>query len=134
VSRRFESCAVRDPLSVRGKVMPPGKVYSLVHQESLSGLDSVVFLAHLLRVTGQRLLVLWDNSPIPRGTEVRQFWAEGAARWIPIEALPPYAPDLNPVEWMWTHQREISASYAQEASHPRMIPAGCRNLHILRLT
>jgi transposase len=97
----------RDHLSVMGAVTPQGKVYSLVHQESLTGLHTVAFLMHLLRVAGQRLLVIWDGSPIHRCTEVKQFLAEGAARWIHIEPLPPYAPDLNPVEWMWTHLKDV---------------------------
>ncbi len=97
----------RDHLSVMGGVTPQGKVYSLVHQESLNGLDTVTFLAHLLRVVGQRLVVIWDASPIHRCTEVQEFLAEGAARWIHIEMLPPYAPDLNPLEWMWTHLKDV---------------------------
>jgi len=97
----------RDHLSVMGAVTPQGKAYSLVHQESLSGLDTVAFLTHLLRVAGQQLLVIWDGSPIHRSTEVKQFLAEGAAHWIHIETLPPYAPDLNPVEGMWTHLKDV---------------------------
>jgi transposase len=97
----------RDHLSVMGGATPQGKGYSLVHPESLNGLDTVAFLAHLLRVVGQRLVVIWDASPIHRCTEVQEFLAEGAARWIHIEMLPPYAPDLNPLEWMWTHLKDI---------------------------
>jgi len=97
----------RDHLSVMGGVTPQGKVYSLVHQESLSGLDTVAFLTHLLRVVGQRLLVIWDGSPIHRCAEVKQFLAEEAARWIQVEPLPPYAPDLNPLEWLWTHLKDV---------------------------
>lgn len=97
----------RDHLSVMGGVTPQGKVYSLVHQESLNGLASVTFLAHLLRVVGQRLVVIWDGSPIHRCAEVKRFLAEGAARWIHLEWLPPYAPDLNPLEWLWTHLKDV---------------------------
>ena len=24
-----------------------------------------------------------------------------------VEPLPPYAPDLNPVEWLWRHLKEV---------------------------
>jgi transposase len=97
----------RDHLSVMGGLTPQGKVYSLVRQESLSGLDTVAFLMHLLHVVGPRLLVIWDGSPIHRSAEVKQFLAEGAARWARVEPLPPYAPDLNPVEWLWTHLKDV---------------------------
>ena len=97
----------RDHLSVMAGLTPQGKIYSLVRQESLNGLHTVVFLTHLGCVAGQRLLVIWDGSPIHRRTEVKEFLAEGATRRIHVEALPPYAPDLNPVEWMWNHLKEV---------------------------
>jgi transposase len=42
----------RDHLSVMGGVTPEGKVYTLARQESLNGLHSIEFLAHLLRQAG----------------------------------------------------------------------------------
>jgi transposase len=56
----------RDHLSVMGGMTPEGRVYALIRQESLNGLHSIEFLLHLLRVAGERLLVIWDGSPIHR--------------------------------------------------------------------
>jgi transposase len=61
----------------------------------------------LLRVAGPRLLVVWDGSPIHRSREVRDFLAQGAARKIHLERLPPYAPDLNPTEWLWRQLKDV---------------------------
>jgi transposase len=97
----------RDHLSVMGALTPQGKIYSLVRQESLNGLNTMVFLLHLLRVAGERLLVVWDNSPIHRRREVKEFLAAGAARHIHLESLPAYAPELNPVEWLWGRCKEV---------------------------
>lgn len=96
----------RDHLSVMGGITPGGKIYTLVRQHSLNGLHTVEFLVHLLREAGARLLVVWDGSPIHRRQEVKEFLARGAARQIHIEPLPFYAPDLNPVEWLWQHLKE----------------------------
>jgi transposase len=96
----------RDHLSVMGGVTPAGKVYTLARQESLNGLHSVEFLGHLLRQAGGRLLVVWDGSPIHRRAEVREF-AAGTRGQVWLEALPPYAPDLNPVEWAWRHLKHV---------------------------
>lgn len=85
----------RDHLSVMGGMTPAGKVYTLVRQESLNGLHSVEFLQHLLRVAGARLLVIWDGSPIHRRAEVKEF-VSGTRGKVWLEALPGYAPDLNP--------------------------------------
>jgi len=97
----------RDHLSVMGGVTPEGKVYTLARQESLNGMHSIEFLAHLLRQAGERLLVIWDRSPIHRRAEITKF-IEGVGRkklWV--EHLPPYAPDLSPVEWLWRRLKRV---------------------------
>jgi transposase len=97
----------RDHLSVMGGMTPEGKVYTLARQESLNGLHSVEFLVHLLRVTGRRLLVIWDGSPIHRRAVVKEF-VSGTRGRIWLEALPAYAPDLNPWdEGGWHHLKYV---------------------------
>jgi transposase len=97
----------RDHLSVMGATTPPSKIYVLVRQESLNGLHTVEFLKHLLRHIGPRLLVIWDGSPIHRRAAVKEFLASKAGRGVWVEALPAYAPDLNPVEWAWQHLKHV---------------------------
>lgn len=97
----------RDHLSVMGGMTPLGKIYTLARQESLNGLHSIEFLMHLLRVAGQRLLVIWDGSPIHRRAEVKEFVAQTRGK-IWLEALPGYAPDLNPWdEGGWQHLKHV---------------------------
>jgi hypothetical protein len=93
----------RDHLSVMGAVVPDGKIYVLLRQESLNGLHTIELLRHLIRHVGPRLLVIWDGSPIHRRVAVKEFLATTVARGVRVERLPPYAPDLNPVEWAWQH-------------------------------
>jgi transposase len=96
-----------DHLSVMGGMTPLGKVYTLARQESLNGLHSIEFLMHLLRVAGPRLLVIWDGSPIHRRAEVKEFIAGTQGR-VWVEALPGYAPDLNPWdEGGWHHLKNV---------------------------
>src|SRR5512147_831185 len=89
-----------------GGLTSEGKVYSLVRPTSLNGSHSIEFLVHLGRLVGDRLLVIWDGSPIHRRAEVKAFVAEAGGQ-IHLEAFPPYAPDLNPVEWLWRHLKEV---------------------------
>jgi transposase len=99
--------ATRDHLSVMGGMTPEGKVYTLARQESLNGLHSIEFLIHLRRVAGERLLVIWDGSPIHRRVEVKDFVAGTRGR-VWLEALPGYAPDLNPWdEGGWNHLKHV---------------------------
>src|SRR5205085_580764 len=97
----------RDHLSVMGGLTLAGKIYTLARQKPLNGLHSVEFLRHLLRVAGSRLLVIWDGSPIHRRDEVKEFVA-AMRRKVWLEALPGYAPDLNPWdEGGWHHLKNI---------------------------
>jgi transposase len=97
----------RDHLSVMGGMTPAGKVYTLARQVSLNGLHSIEFLTHLLHVAGNRLLVIWDGSPIHRRAAVQEFVSDtGGKIWL--EALPGYAPDLNPWdEGGWQHLKHV---------------------------
>lgn len=97
----------RDHLSVMGGLTQQGKIYSLVRHESLNGMHCIEFLVHLLRVAGPRLLVIWDGSPIHRRAEVQQFVADTHGK-VQVEALPGYAPDLNPWdEGGWHHLKQV---------------------------
>lgn len=59
------------------------------------------FLAHLRRHVRGRVVLLWDSVQPHRAQDVKQ-WIERNHSWISVERLPPYAPDLNPVEGMWS--------------------------------
>jgi transposase len=97
----------RDHLSVMGAMTPEGRVFIMARPESLNGMHCIDFLLHLLRVAGDRLLVIWDGSPIHRRVEVQEFVAGTRGR-VWLEALPGYAPDLNPWdEGGWHHLKDI---------------------------
>lgn len=47
------------------------------------------------RTRAGQLLVIWDGSPIHPGPAVKDFLCAGAAKRVPLEQLPGYAPDLH---------------------------------------
>jgi transposase len=103
----IQSRQTRDHLSVMGGMTPDGKIYTLVRQKSLNGLHTIEFLRHLQKVAGKRLLVVWDGSPIHRRAEVQEFVLNKRGT-IWLEALPGYAPDLNPWdEGGWNHLKHV---------------------------
>jgi transposase len=97
----------RDHLSVMSGVTPQGKLYTLVRDYPLTGVESVLFLEHLLHQTKRKLLVIWDRSPIHRAQVVKQFLRTNSAGRVHLEPLPPYAPDLNPDEGVWRHLKNV---------------------------
>ena len=88
-------------------ITPTGDLFTLTRNESLTGAESVLFLKHLTHQMDRRVLVIWDGSPIHRNKEVKSFLADGGAKQIHLERLPPYAPDLNPDESVWQHLKHV---------------------------
>jgi transposase len=102
--RVFET---RDHLSVMSAITSQGWLFTMVRDASLTSVESVRFLKHLLAQLNCKLLVIWDGSPIHRGREVKAYLADGAAKQIHLERLPAYAPDLNPDEGVWSHLKYV---------------------------
>lgn len=90
-----------DHLSVIGAVTPEGRLYTQIQDKAFRGPTIVGFLRQLLRQIPGRLLVVWDGASIHRCEAVKAFLTAGAAAWLQLVRLPPYAPDLNPAEGIW---------------------------------
>jgi hypothetical protein len=60
----LRSVYTHDHLSVMSGITIDGRLYTLVRSEALDSLDSVLFLKHLLPHMSDKLLVIWDGSPI----------------------------------------------------------------------
>ena len=50
---------------------------------------------------GKKLLLIWDRLPARRSKMVMDYVREQRA-WLRIEHYPAYAPELSPVEFMWS--------------------------------
>ena len=74
--------------------------YFRLYPRTIRASEVVDFLGHLLRHLPGRLLVVWDGLPAHRGRLVKEFIAAQRSRLI-TERLPAYAPELNPVEYLW---------------------------------
>lgn len=59
------------------------------------------FLRQLLRHQRGKIHLVWDRSPIHRGPEVNTLLATHPR--LKIIELPAYAPELNPVEFIWSY-------------------------------
>ena len=84
----------------------------------------VEFLRHLMRHLPDKLLIIWDGLRSHRSHLVWDFVRQQRGRlWL--EFLPAYAPELNPVEYLWSHwkQHELPnlcpSTFAQLSVHAR---------------
>lgn len=60
----------------------------------------VAFLKALKRHIGEKLLIIWDGLPVHKSRAVRRY-VDATRGAIQIEFLPAYAPELNPVEYLF---------------------------------
>jgi putative transposase len=69
------------------------------------------FVRQLLRHLRGSVIILWDRGNMHKGPPIRQLEADFPR--LSLEFLPPYAPDLNPVEALWNYVKyDELAKYA----------------------
>jgi hypothetical protein len=55
---------------------------------------------------GENATLIWDGLPAHRSRAMRD-WLRSQRRWLVVERLPAYAPDLNPVEKVWASLKDV---------------------------
>lgn len=61
----------------------------------------IAFLKDLKRqMRGKKVILIWDGLPAHKSRIVTEY-VRSQAKWLTVERLPGYAPDLNPVEGLW---------------------------------
>ena len=102
--------APHDRISVIGaiSISPQSKqfcFYFRLLQDNVNfrGQSVVGFLDELRRKIPGPITVLWDEIPIHRSHAVRVFLRKH--RKIVVEEFPPYAPELNPVDYVWAYAK-----------------------------
>jgi hypothetical protein len=84
-----------------------GLFYQL-HAENIHHGEVCGFLRHLLRHLRGHVVVVWDNGGIHKGEAIRSFLRRH--RRLRLEAFPPYAPELNPDEGVWSQAKDSLAN------------------------
>lgn len=91
-------------MSLMGTILASGHPTLLLrsHKGSVNKHAVRRFLGELKKHTaGRKLLLLWDGLPAHRAKIVSEFIIENRS-WLRVERLPAYAPECNPVEYLWS--------------------------------
>lgn len=85
------------------------RMYFRFFRGSIKAAQIVEFLQALQRTIRGKLLIIWDGLPAHRSRLVREY-VESLDGRIQLERLPAYAPELNPVEYVFGYakQRELA--------------------------
>jgi hypothetical protein len=78
--------------------------------------DFPLLLTMLHARLGAKVTLIWDNYSSHTSAQVRAWIAEQST-WLRVVALPPYAPELNPVELLWKNVKDLLANRAFRSIH-----------------
>jgi hypothetical protein len=89
------------------------------HQVGAYDTDTLIGALEQLRraLGGQKATLVWDGLPAHRSHAMRA-WLRRQRHWLVVEPLPRYAPDLNPVEGLWSNLKGGRAGQPGRR-HPR---------------
>lgn len=72
---------------------------------TINGERVIEFLKQLRLSLKRKLLIIWDHLPAHRSRRVRDY-VDSTAGALQLSFLPAYAPELNPVEYLWAHWKQ----------------------------
>lgn len=106
-------------------------------QETVKTHDIIWFLTAMHRHFRHKVILVWDRLNPHRSAA--KWFNEKHPDWFQFEWLPPYAPELNPVEQCWAHSKRVDlANYCPhavdelEATARRALNAKRSNQRLLR--
>ncbi len=79
--------------------------YFRLYDGSVKSAEVVDFLKALLRHVRGPLTIVWDRLSAHKSKKTLGFVAEHQDR-LHVEFLPAYAPELNPVEYIWAYWKQ----------------------------
>lgn len=76
-------------------------MFRLLTNQNFGADECVAFLRQLLANITGKIILVWDNFLPHKSVKVKNLIKVHSR--LSIEFLPPYAPELNPVEGLWSH-------------------------------
>ena len=104
---KHDRISVISGLSVSHKRRRLG-LYFNFSDENFKGSHVAAFLRYLLRHLRGKVVIIWDNAATRRSEPIRKLLRR--SKRLHLEALPPYAPELNPAEGIWSQAKRTLAN------------------------
>jgi len=105
------------------------------HQPGAYNTDTLIGALEGLRrfLGGQKATLLWDGLPAHR-SKVMRAWLGRQRHWLVVERLPGYAPDLNPVEALWSNLKGVELANLTGGTLEEVTAAAERGVQRIRGT
>jgi putative transposase len=82
---------------------------------------------------GQKATLLWDGLPAHR-SQAMANWLGRQRSWLVVERLPGYAPELNPVEALWSNLKGVELANLAADTLQEVTAAAERGIQRIRQT
>ena len=82
---------------------------------------------------GEKATLLWDGLPAHR-SKAMATWLRRQRHWLVVERLPGYAPDLNPVEALWSNLKGVELANLAADTLEKVTAAAERGIQRIRAT
>jgi transposase len=76
------------------------RLLMMLHEGATSSEETRIFLQYLRRHVRGKVLLIWDGVGFHHSGWLNA-WIKSQQHWLKVRRLPPYAPELNPVEGLW---------------------------------
>ena len=103
-TRHLQKVSAIAALTVSPKRRRVGLYFSLVSNANIDSTGVQVFLQELRRHIQNPIILIWDRLNAHRSLKVQSWIAR--QHGLSCEFLPPYAPELNPVENIWSYLKQ----------------------------
>jgi transposase len=112
-----------------------GAAVGFHHQLDTYNTDTLIQALGGLRrfLGGQKATLLWDGLPAHRSKAMRH-WLGRQRSWLVAEPLPGYAPDLNPVEALWSNLKGVELANLAADTLAEVTAAAERGIQRIRAT
>jgi putative transposase len=104
-----------EKLSTIGAITSDGRFFQNTKSGAIRSGDVIAFFGHLLRHIPGVIVVVLDNAGIHRAKVVQAF--VGLHERLLLVYLPPYAPELNPIELVWAYvKRHVLGNFCARSA------------------
>ena len=112
-----------------------GAAVAFHHQQGAYDTDTLIGALQQLRcfLGGQKATLVWDGLPAHRSKMMRA-WLGRQRSWLVVEPLPGYAPELNPVEPLWSSLKGVELANLAGDTLNDVITAAERGIQRIRHT
>jgi len=99
----------RQSLNVISAINARGEFWAVTYTGKLNAESFVLFVQNFVESQAGRIFLVVDGHPAHKANAVKSYIQSLKGR-LELHFLPPYAPDLNPDEFVWSHMKNNGVS------------------------